>query len=104
MDFTYFVAAFFGLAVGFVTASAFLIAKRGSWWSILAVSIVGAAALNAVMLFDWTKLNSLPLPFLIMDLSFVAAFTLIGCLIGAWPLLSARYIWRRWRDRSTGAG
>jgi hypothetical protein len=101
MDFTYFIAAFIGLFVGFITAAAFLIAKRGSWQKILVIAVLAAIGLNAILLINWTKLDSLPPLLLLMDFGFIGIYTLVGCTTGAGPLLAARYAWSRHRRRST---
>jgi len=101
MDFTYFIAAFIGLFVGFITAAAFLIAKRGSWRKILVTAVLAAMTLNAFLLINWAKLDSLPPLLLLMDFGFIAIYTSVGCMTGAGPLLAARYAWRRQRRRST---
>jgi hypothetical protein len=101
MDFTYFIAAFLGLFVGFITAAAFLVAKRGSWRKVLVTAALGSMALNAILLINWAELDSLPPLLLLMDFGFIGIYTLVGCTIGAGPLIAARYAWRRQHRRST---
>lgn len=100
MDFTYFIAAFIGVFAGLITAVAFLISGRGSWLKILLTAGLAAMVLNAILLINWAKLDSLPPLLLLMDFGFIGIFTLVGCTTGAGPLLAARYAWRQQRRRS----
>jgi hypothetical protein len=97
MDFTYFIAAFVGLFVGLITAAVFLVARRGSWRKILVTAVLAAMALNAILLINWAKLDSLPPLLLLMDFGFIGIYTVVGCSTGVGPLLAARYAWRRQR-------
>jgi len=87
MDFTYFVAGALGVAVGFVVTTLLAISRMGSTARAFGASFGIALLLDAMLLINWTAINSLPLGVLIIDLAMIAAFTGVGCALGMSPPL-----------------
>ena len=94
MDFTYFAAGIFGVIVGFVAAVIFIALKLGSKRWLLATSFGISLVLAGILLFDWTRISSLSMGFLAVDLGFTAIYTLVGCFLGICPPLAVRWLWR----------
>lgn len=106
MDFTYFIAGFIAIVVGFVAGAVFVALKGKSILRLFAAASALAFALDWALLFNWAHIGDAPAAevrlVLRYDLLFFAIYSVIGCVIGAFPLLLVRYLWRRrpGQDRS----
>lgn len=85
MDFTYFVAGFLGLAAGVVIATVLVIGKLGGAGRAFGVSFGVALLLDAILLINWSRTDSLPPVLLLIDFAIIAIFTAAGCAVGMWP-------------------
>ncbi|WP_414977360.1 hypothetical protein [Brevundimonas sp.] len=94
MDVTYFIACFMGIVVGLFTGTVFVTLGLGRKRKLLAVSSAVSLLLAAVLLIDWRHTGSLPLGFVVLDLLFVAIYTVVGCGLGILPPLAVRRLVR----------
>ena len=98
MDFTYFIAAFLALIVGFCGAVLFVLQKRHSVRRLIGVAFVASLTVNGSALINWSAVGNVSLGFLLLDFALVAAYSFVGSAIGLVPPLAMRGIWR-WRSR-----
>lgn len=87
MDLTYFVAGVLGVAVGFVVTTLLAVSRMGSTERAFGASFGVSLLLDAMLLINWTAINSLPLGFLLIDFAMIATFTGVGCAVGMSPPL-----------------
>ena len=99
MDFTYFMAAISASLVGFFASCVYVLRGRGSRRRLIAVSSVAALALNLAGLINWAHIGDLPPGFILFDFALIAAYSLIGCSIGASPALILSALWEWFRRR-----
>ena len=99
MDFTYIIAGFLAIVVGFAAGCVFVAFKGKSSLRLFAVASATAFALDWLLLINWAHVGEVPVIILVSDFAFFAIYSLIGCLIGASPPLLVRYIWRVWSRR-----
>lgn len=95
MDFTYFIAAFLAVVVGFLGAIAFVIAQGQSLsrliWSAIGITIV----LDFAFLINWANVDQEALPVLFIDLAVFTIYAMVGCTIGVAPVLALRRLLKR---------
>lgn len=97
MDLTYFVAGFLALIVGFVGATIFVTAGGTSLWQLLAATVGVTLLTDFALLLDWGRTDQMTLGFLLTDLAFFTLYALVGCSVGAAPLIATRQLFRRLR-------
>jgi hypothetical protein len=95
MDFTYIAAGFISVVVGAVGGSIFLLVQGESYWRLLAATVSAAIVVDFALLLDWSRVERMTTTFLLTDLAFFTLYGLIGCSLGALPLLGARRLYRR---------
>ncbi|QKG70598.1 hypothetical protein [Erythrobacter mangrovi] len=95
MDFTYIVAGIISVVVGVVGGSVFLLVQGQTFWRLLATTVPVAVVLDLALLLDWSRVEPITTSFLLTDLAFFTAYSLVGCSIGALPLVVARRLYRR---------
>jgi hypothetical protein len=100
MDFTYIVAAFLSVVVGAVAGSLFILLKGLSFWRLLAVSVPAAIVIDFALLIDWSRMEQMTTVLLLTDFAFFTLYSLVGCSLGALPLLAGRQLYRRLRKPS----
>lgn len=94
MDFTYIIAGFIAIIVGFVAGAVFVAFKGKSNLRLIAVASAIAFALDCVLLVSWAHISDAPAIILLADFVFFAIYSIIGCMIGAFLPLLVRYLWR----------
>jgi len=94
MDFTYFIAGFIAIVVGLVAAVVFVAFKGKSSQRLFAAASAVAFALDWVLLIKWAHIGDVPAAIFLSDFLFFAISSLIGCMIGAFPVLLIRFLWR----------
>ena len=67
MDFTYFIAAFLALIVGFCGAVLFVLQKRHSVRRLIGVAFVASLTVNGSALINWSAVGNVSLGFLLLD-------------------------------------
>jgi hypothetical protein len=95
MDFTYIVAGFISVVVGFIGAGLFLLMRGQSFRHLLAATVPVAIVIDFVLLLDWSRVEPMTTAFFLTDLAFFTIYALVGCSLGALPLLFARRLYRR---------
>lgn len=95
MDFTYIVAGFISVVVGAVGGSLFLLVRGESYRRLLAATVPVAIVADFVLLLDWNRVEQMTTTFFLTDLAFFTLYALVGCSLGALPLLGARRLYRR---------
>lgn len=103
MDFTYFIAAFIGLVIGFVAGLIFVSVKGRSTIRLMGMALAASLVVDALLLINWANIGDETVGFLLLDFAFIATYSLAGCFIGALPALAVRSIWR-WHKRRGGLG
>ena len=94
MDFTYFVAFFLSLAVGFVCAIIYVALGSHRWDRLLVCSAAISVVLDFALLIDWAQFNSQYLALLLFDLLIFAFYAVVGVVFGVSPVLAARSLFR----------
>ena len=97
MDLTYFVALALSVIIGFASALVFIAARGRSYLRLATVALIVAVAADFALLIDWSHLEKMNATFLLTDAAFFAGYGLIGCVVGALPVLGSRGIYRRFR-------
>lgn len=100
MDFTYIIAGFISLLVGFVGASVFVIVRGQSFWRLLAATVAVALAADFTLLLDWSHAAEMSASFLLVDLAFFTVYAFVGCPVGAALPLAGRALYRHFRSAS----
>ncbi|SRR5690606_3310619 len=100
MDFTYYVAFALSLVIGFVGALIFVMLKGSSYWRFALTTLLVAVFADFALLIDWSYADEMT-DVLLLDAAFFTAYGLVGCAIGAVPVLGARGIYRLVRARRT---
>lgn len=95
MDFTYFFAGFIGLVVGLLAAIIFAARKGVSKRRLIFIATAIAVALDGALLISWPHITASDAAVLLFDLLFFILYSVVGCTLGALPVLLARYVWRR---------
>lgn len=90
MDFTYIVALFFSIIVGFVVFVVFAFAKAEAYWRWMAAATVLAVLLDFALLVDWRQINTVGPSILLIDLGFFTGYGAIGVMLGSLPVLAVR--------------
>lgn len=102
MDFTYLVALFLSVVIGFAGALVF-IAMRGRSYRRLAIAVLLViVAADFALLLDWSRVNQFTLSLLLTDAAFFVGYGLLGGLMGALPVLGLRAAYRRLTTRRVG--
>lgn len=99
MDFTYIVAGFISVVVGAVGGSIFVMMQGQSYWRLLAGTVPVAIVVDFALLLDWSGVEPMTITFVLTDLAFFTVYALVGCSLGALPLLCGRRLYR-WILRS----
>ena len=97
MDYTYLVAGFLALPIGFVGAAIFVMTGGTSFRRLLIATVGVTLATDFALLLDWSRTDQMTLGFLLTDLAFFALYALVGCAIGAASLLAGRKLLRSFR-------
>lgn len=101
MDFTYFVAFALSVVIVFVSALIFIALKGRSYWRFSLTTLLVAVFAAFALLVDWRHANEMSAVFLLTDASFFTVYGLVGCAIGALPVIGARGIYRLVRTPPT---
>ena len=99
MDFTYYVAFVLSVVVGFVSALIFIALKGRSYWRLALSSLLIAVLADFALLVDWRHTNEMTLAFLLTDVAIFTVCGMVGCFIGALPIVAARETYRSTRKR-----
>lgn len=97
MDLTYIVAGLISVVVGFVGGGIFVLVQGQSYRRLLAAAVAVAVVADFVLLLDWSRVAEITPTFLLTDLAFFTLYALVGCSLGALPLLGGRRLYRRLR-------
>ncbi len=97
MDFTYFVAGFFAVVVGFVCAAIFVMEGGRSFRRLLTATVGVTLAADFALLLDWSRTDQMTVTFLLTDMAFFTLYAVFGCSIGAAPWLAGRQLFRSLR-------
>lgn len=101
MDFTYHVALALSVVIGFAGALIFVALKGRSYWRLALTTVLVAVFADFALLVDWRRANEMTAAFLRTDAAYFAVYGLVGCAIGALPVIGARWIFRLVRTRRT---
>lgn len=99
MDFTYYVAFALSVLIGFVGALVFVMLKRRSYWRFALTILLVAVFADFSLLVDWSHANEMTAALLLTDAAYFTAYGLVGCAIGALPVVAAYGIYRLVRAR-----
>lgn len=97
MDFTYIVAAFLSLVIGFCSAAVFVTVRGRSPRKLIWITVVVSVVADLVLLVDWRRIGDMSAGTLAADLGFFILYAFIGCGFGAYPVLAVRSLLRRAR-------
>jgi hypothetical protein len=103
MDFTYFVALALSIIIGFASALVFIAVRGRSYLRLAGFAVIAAVAADFALLIDWSHANQMTAAFLVTDAAFFAVYGLIGCFVGALPVLGLRGLYRRVRRSRTNS-
>lgn len=92
MDFTYYAAFALSIVIGFVGALIFILLRGRSYWRFALVTLVAAVFADFALLVNWRYANEMTAEFLLTDAAFFAGFGIVGCAIGALPVIGTRGI------------
>lgn len=96
MDFTYFVAGFIiAVVVGVIAGTIFLLAKGESFWRLMVISVPVAVIADFGLLLDFSRVEAFTIVSLLPDFGFFSLYGMVGCALGALPLIAARGVYRR---------
>jgi len=65
------------------------------------MDLLVAVIIDFALLVDWSRANEMTAAFLLTDAAFFAVYGLVGCAIGALPIIGARGLYRLVRRRRT---
>jgi hypothetical protein len=99
MDFTYYVAAVLSLVIGFVGAIIFVATRGRSYWQLLVTALAIALIADFALLLDWSHADQMTAGWLLTDLAFFAVYGVVGCSVGALPVLAVRRVIRSFQQR-----
>ena len=99
MDFTYFVAGFLSLLIGFGGAIIFVAMRGRSYRRLLVTAVAIAVGADFALLLDWSHMASMTAGLLLADLMFFTLYAFAGCSLGAFPVLAGRRVVRWSRQR-----
>lgn len=97
MDFTYIVALMISVIVGFGIALVFITIKGQNLWKLFISAIIVAVIADFALLINWSHREEITAGFLLRDLAFFVSYGLIGCVVGALPVLGSRWLYRRFK-------
>lgn len=97
MDFTYIVAAFLSLIIGFCSAAVFVAVRGRSPRKLIWIAVAVSVVADFVLLIDWRRIGDMSPGMLAADLGFFTLYAFIGCGFGAYPVLAVRNVLRRER-------
>lgn len=97
MDFTYFVGLALSVIIGFASALVFITVRGRSYLRLAAFSLIAAVAADFALLIDWRHAGEMTATFLLIDAAFFTVYGLIGCVVGALPVLGSRAVYRSFR-------
>ena len=101
MDFTYFLALALSIVIGFASALVFIAVRGRSYLRLAGFALIVAVSADFALLVDWSHADEMTAALLFVDAAFFAVYGLIGCVVGALPVLGLRAIYRRIRRRWT---
>lgn len=101
MDFTYYIAAFLALIIGFIASIMFVAAKGHSKRRLLSFALAGSLAVNFSMLINWAHVGEVSAGLLLLDFAFIILFSFAGCALGTLPVLAVRKVWRQHSGRAS---
>lgn len=99
MDFTYIVAAFLSLIMGFCSAVVFVAVGGRSPRTLIWIAMVASVIADFTLLLDWRRIGDMAPAVLVADLGFFILYAFIGCAFGAYPVLAVRRLLRRTQGR-----
>ena len=82
MDFTYFIAAFIALVVGFLASLVVVLIGGRSKAGLLVSAFLAALVTNGIVLINWAALGEMSVGFLLLDFIFIAIYSLAGSMMG----------------------
>jgi hypothetical protein len=85
--------------IGFFASCLYVLLGRGSRLRLTAVTFAASLALNGAGLINWAHIGDFPPSFVLVDFALIAAYTLIGCVIGVLPALALSALWQWFRRR-----
>ena len=94
MDFTYIVALLFSLTVGFVGSVLFVLASGKSYWRFFAIAPMLTVAADFALMEDWSRASEFTANFLLIDAALFALSAIVGCALGAFPVLGLHWFVR----------
>jgi hypothetical protein len=97
MDFTYLIAGFVAIIVGVGGSVIFIIKRDRSFRLLLAWLIAVTVVIDFMLLVDWSHADSMTANLLLTDFAFFTLYALIGCPIGAVPVVAGRALYRKLR-------
>ena len=97
MDFTWIIAGLIALIVGFLAGWVFVLIRGQSKFRLIVSALLVSLGLNGYALINWDHVDDVTLDFLLLDFAVIAAYSLVGCIVGTLPAVTARYIWRKLR-------
>ena len=95
MDFTFIVALFSAVIVGFVSAIIFTIFRGRSRRKLFLSAIAITVALDFAFLVDRRRWEEITAGFLLLDAAFFSIYAMFGSALGAFPVLGMRWLYRR---------
>jgi|GEM_PF-886139 len=100
MDFTFIVALFGAVIVGFVCAIIFTIFRGRSRPKLFLSAIAIIVALDFAFLVDWGRWEEITASFLLFDAAFFSIYGMFGTAIGGLPVLGMRWLYRRLKSEN----
>lgn len=94
MDLTYYAAGALSIVIGFVGALFLVGMKSRSYWRFALITLVASVFADCVLLVDWSHANEMTAVLLLTDAAFFTAYGLVGCAIGALPVVAAHGIFQ----------
>ncbi len=95
MDFTYLVALFLSVIVGFASALVFAALRGKSLRRLFLSAVAFAVAVDFALLIDWGRWEEITANFIMTDAVFFLAYAVPGTAVGALPVLGLRWLYRR---------
>jgi len=94
VDFTYFLAGFLSLLIGFLGAVVFVLTRGRSYLRLLGITVVISLIADFALLLDWSRTDDMTAELLLTDLAFFTVYAFVGCIIGSLPVLGSRQLYR----------
>jgi hypothetical protein len=94
VDFTYIVALLFSLVVGFVGSVLFVLARGKYYWRFLVIAPTLTVIADFALMEDWSRASEFTAKFLLTDAALFALYAIVGCAVGALPVLGVHWFIR----------